>query len=169
MFANRMHLTAFALALSICGALQASERNAPHEVSYGVPQSVSEMLRIDAERALLTEQKMLAEAQSKFGGGTLTNGILPGAEPVQEVEQPKTAPLTPPVRLEVLGIFGLGDSLLADVAIDNARVRFKRGKRFPLGAGANFPYQLVSIKIPCVKLIDAGKTEHNVCLSNSGL
>jgi hypothetical protein len=136
---------------------------------YGLSQTVNDMLRIDAERAQLSEQKMLAEAQSRLGGPAISGGILPGGGQVQVVEKPNPTPPPPPVRLEVLGIFGLGDNLLADIAIDNTRVRFKRGQSSPLGAGPDFPYQLVSIKIPCVKLIDANKAEQNVCLSKSGL
>lgn len=169
MFANRMRFFVLAIASLSCIAVKAGEPEKLPPGMFGVSQTVNDMLRIDAERAQLTEQRMLADAQSRLGGPTMLGGILPGGAPAQLAEQPKQTPPPPPVRLEVLGIFGLGENLLADVAIDNTRVRFKRGQSSPLGAGSDFPYQLVSIKIPCVKLTDANKAEHNVCLSKSGL
>jgi hypothetical protein len=169
MFANRMQFFALVFASLGCVAVQAGEPEILPPGMSGVSQTVNDMLRIDAERAQLMEQKMLAEAQGRTGGPALLGGILPGGAQAPVVEQPKPIPAPTPVRLEVLGIFGLGENLLADVAIDNTRVRFKRGQSLPLGAGPDFPYQLISIKIPCVKLADANKTEHNVCLSKSGL
>lgn len=167
MFANRMQILVFAISSSICVAVSANEDPSV----AGVAQTVNDMIRIDADRALWTEQKMLAEAQGRLGGpaivGGATGGNYPGAAPKEEVEPPK--PMVIPVRMEVLGIFGLGNNLLADVSIDNLRVRFKRGQSAPLGAGADFPYKLISINVPCVKIADANKTEHNVCLSKSGL
>lgn len=168
MFANCKHYIAFAIASLVCVAVHAGEPELPPSGVFGISQTVNEMLRIDSDRALLSEQKMLAEAQSRNGGSTNLSGILPG-EAQAQVEPPKPTPAPPPIRLEVLGIFGLGDNLLADVSIDNSRVRFKRGQSSPLGAGPDFPYQLIAIKVPCVKLVDANKAEHTVCLSKSGL
>jgi hypothetical protein len=168
MFVNRLQIIGFAIASSVCATVSASEGMNTNAAS--VAQTVNDMIRIDADRALWTEQKMLAEAQGRLGGPPIL-GAVPGssfpAEPPKEEQAPK--PVVVPVRMEVLGIFGLGDNLLVDVAIDNARIRFKRGQSAPLGAGADYPYQLISIKVPCVKIADASKTEHNVCLSKSGL
>ena len=169
MFANHKQLFALPMALLACFTVQAGEPEMLPPGVFGISQTVNDMLRIDAERAQLSEQKMLSEAKSRHSGTAILGGILPSAAQVQQVETPKPIPAPPPVRFEVLGIFGLGENLLADVAIDNARVRFKRGQSSPLGAGADFPYQLISIKVPCVKLADANKAEHNVCLSKSGL
>lgn len=169
MFANRMDLFALAIASLMCVGVRAGEPEKFPPGMFVVSQTVNDMLRIDAERAQLAEQKMLAEAQSRLGGPML-GGFHQGMSQTQVVEEQKPTPAPPPpVRLEVLGIFGLGENLLADIAIDNARVRFKRGQSSPLGSGPDFPFQLVSIKIPCVKLVDANKDEHNVCLSKSGL
>lgn len=163
MFVNRKLIIGFVFASSVCSVVSANE--IMNTNSTAVSQTVNDMIRIDAERALITEQKMLAEAQARLGGPPII-GSMPAEPSKEEVEAPK--PMVIPVQMEVLGIFGLGDNLLVDVAIDNNRVRFKRGQSGPIGAGADFPYQLVSIKVPCVKLIDAGKIEHNVCLSKSG-
>lgn len=171
MYANSVKLIAFAFSSLLCFAVNASEIGTENSV-IDVAKSVNEMLRIDADRAILTEQKMLAEAQGRLGGAPIVGGgpsnmNFNGSTAAPEVEPPK--PVVIPVRMEVLGIFGIGNNLLADVAIDNSRVRFKRGQSAPLGAGADFPYRLVSINVPCVKIAEANKTEHNVCLSKSGL
>lgn len=170
MFAKRMQVFMPAFVLLACISAQAAESETFPPGMYGVSQTVNDMLRIDSERARLAEQKMLAEAQSRLGGNAITGGILPSGTQAQVVEQPKPAPAPPlPIRLEVLGIFGLGENLLADVAIDNDRVRFKRGQSSPLGAGPDYPFKLVYIKVPCVNLVDAKKVEHSVCLGKSGL
>lgn len=169
MFANRIQLFALTIASLACVGVQAGEPERFPPGMFGVSKTVNDMLRIDAERALLAEQKMLTEAQSRLGGPEMLGGGLPSVAQAQVVESPKPTPAPLPVRLEVLGIFGLGENLLADIAIDNTRVRFKRGHSSPLGAGPDFPFKLVSIKVPCVKLEDVNKVEHNVCLSKSGL
>jgi hypothetical protein len=171
MFVNPMKMIAIAFASLVCFSVSATESGAVNTSAVDVAQSVNEMLRIDADRAILTEKKMLAEAQGRLGGSPVLGGTPGGNTAINtvtpEVEAPKTVVV--PVRMEVLGIFGLGDNLLADVAIDNSKVRFKRGQSVPLGAGSNYPYRLVSINIPCVKIVEVNKTEHNVCLSKSGL
>lgn len=172
MCANPVKLIAFVCSSLFCFAVSANEIVIANTGGVDVAQTVNEMLQIDAERAVLTEQKMLAEAQGRLGGSPVLGGVPGGANfagspAAPQVEAPK--PVIVPVRMEVLGIFGLGDNLLADVAIDNSRVRFKRGQPFPLGASSDYPYRLVSIKVPCVKIAEANKTEHNICLSKSGL
>ena len=172
MYVNPAKLIAVACSALVCVSVTANEYGAVNNSSVEVAQTVNEMLRIDADRAILTEKKMLAEAQGRLGGSPVIGGSpgtanVSGSAATPQVEQPK--PVVMPVRMEVLGIFGLGDNLLADVAIDNTRVRFKRGQSVPLGASADYPYRLVSIKVPCVKIAEANKTEHNICLSNSGL
>lgn len=170
MYANSVKLIAFAFSSLLCFAVNANEIGVENSV-IDAAKSVNEMLRIDAERAILTEQKMLAEAQGRLGGAPILGGPgnvnFNGSTATPEVEP--TKPVVIPVRMEVLGIFGLGDNLLADVAIDNSRLRFKRGQSAPLGASADYPYRLVSINVPCVKIAEANKTEHNICLSKSGL
>lgn len=165
MYVNSVKLISFVFFSLICFVANANE-------TVEVAQTVSEMLRIDAERAIITEQKMLAEAQGRLGGSPVLLGIPGGANVTSNTLTPvaeASAPVVVPVRMEVLGIFGLGDNLLADVAIDGTRVRFKRGQSAPLGVSDSYPYRLVSIKVPCVKIAEVNKQEHNVCLSKSGL
>lgn len=172
MFVNAAKLIAFIFVSMFSFALSANEIGAVTPGVIEAAQTVNEMLRIDADRAILTEQKMLAEAQGRFGGSPILSGGLGSANLNSDTVAPEVEPTKPmiiPVRMEVLGIFGLGDNLLADVAIDNSRVRFKRGQSVPLGANSDYPYRLISIKVPCVKIAEANKTEHNICLNKSGL
>ena len=170
MFAKTVHGLGFIIANSFCLTAIASD---PQVVTTNVPglvNSVHIMLGIDAERAIISEQKMLAEAQAKL---TLPAANIPFQQPSpvaneQEVDESPKAVVVP-VRIELLGIFGLGSNLLADVMIDNARVRFKRGNSLPLGASSDFAYRLVAINVPCVKIVDSNKNEHTACLSKSAL
>jgi len=155
------------LAAISCG-VSANESGAANiAADPSVSQTVNEMIRIDAERALKAEKKMLADADARMGGqavpvlGAATGGALESALDTPEVPQ---EPIAVPVTLEVLGIFGLGHNLMADVAINGSRVRFKRGQLHPVGVAPGFPYTLVSIKTPCVKVIDLAKAEHEACL-----
>lgn len=171
MYAKPINLIAFLIASLFFGGVNAKESGT--EKSFiDATNSVNEMLRIDAQRAIITEQKMLAEAEGRLGGGPIfgvgqNNVGLSGSATIPEVKP--TKPVAIPVRMEVLGIFGLGEKLFADVAIDNVRVRFKSGQSFPLGISTSFPYRLVSINVPCIKIAEANKTVHNICLSKSGL
>ncbi len=160
MFANPGQLAVFIFAAVFC-------LNTNANTLMAIETSVNEMLVIDAQRAMLTEQKMLSEVQERLGGGSIQSGV--GLQNNVTTETVPTESIITPVRMEVLGIFGIGENLLADVAIDSNRVRFKRGQKFPLGASHDYPYQLLSIQVPCVKIADSYKTVHNICLSKSGL
>lgn len=168
MCANRMPAIVLALlSAASCGVSANEIANASAGIAPSVSQTVNEMIVIDAERALKAEKKMLADAEARLDGqavpgqGPITGAISGVAsENPEEPPQPTVAPVT----LEVLGIFGLGHSLMADVAINGSRVRFKRGQLHPLGVAPGYPFTLVSIKTPCVKVVDSVKTEHEACL-----
>ncbi|MNJ50950.1 hypothetical protein D3C77_462420 [compost metagenome] len=125
--------------------------------------TVNELLSIDAERAFWSEQKMLAEVQGGQSGSSFSG--VPGTVNPVETQAPPQQVVEPVLQIEVLGIFGLGENLLADVMVAGSRVRFKRGQSYPLGASQGFPYQLVAINTPCVKIVDTAKKEHKACLS----
>ncbi|MGP5477575.1 hypothetical protein [Pseudomonas helleri] len=162
MSAKHIKLITATIASTVCITVFANESDTGYMAN-----TVNEMLRIDADRAIISEKKMLMEAQSRFAGNQGSNNI-PEQNKVAQEETPKED-LSSPVKMEVLGIFGLGENLLVDMSIDNYRVRFKRGISTPLGASADFPYRLVSINVPCVKISDQKKIVHNTCLSKSGL
>lgn len=72
--------------------------------------------------------------------------------------------IAPKVKaVTVLGIFGLGTNLVADLRIDDRKIRFQRGYRYPLGEDSSSAYTLIYIKTPCVKYVDSGVTQ-TVCI-----
>lgn len=168
MCANRMRTMIVAVLAAVSYGVSANENAAADIVTIpSVSQTVSEMIRIDAERALKAEKKMLADSEARMGGQTVTAlGSATGGALESASDKPESPPepIVVPVTLEVLGIFGLGHNLMADVAINGSRVRFKRGQLHPVGVAPSFPYTLVSIKTPCVKVIDSVKAEHEACL-----
>lgn len=125
--------------------------------------SVGQMLAIDAQRALVMEQKML-DAANATKGGAVVQGAAFDVAPTAAPE-----PVAPQLPITLDGIFGIGNSLMADVMIGNTRVRYQRGKALPVGVPPGFPYQLVSIDVPCVKLRNTSNVEQTICLSKSGL
>lgn len=166
MFVNTTKKVIATISLVVCAGASASDY-LPIETS-GMAESVNDMLRLDAERAIITEQKMLNEVKNRLGGGPTPSVGSVSPTTMEAISTPKTdttAPEVAPVRIEVLGIFGLGENLLADVAIDNAKVRFKRGQQNPLGAGRDYPYRLISINVPCVKISGPDNVVQNVCLT----
>lgn len=168
MCANRMSAMIVALLATISYGVSANESGtANFAADPSVSQTVNEMIRLDAERALNAEKKMLADAEARMGGQTVpVLGGAPGGALESATDKPNILPepIAVPVTLEILGIFGLGHNLMADVAINGSRVRFKRGQLHPVGVAPGFPYTLVSIKTPCVKVIDSAKAEHEACL-----
>lgn len=154
------------ISLVLCAGANASDY-LPIETS-GMAESVNDMLRLDAERAIITEQKMLNEVKNRLGGVPTTGAGSMSPSSSEILGTPKadtTAIEAAPARIEVLGIFGLGENLLADVAIDNVQVRFKRGQRNPLGAGRDYPYRLISINVPCVKISGPDNIVQKSCLT----
>lgn len=134
--------------------------------------SVGHMLALDAERAMTTESIALLDSRRKLAAmnsGSSSQQSTPSA--AAPAPQPDPVPVVAPerpVQMALLGIFGLGDNLQADVDIGGSRVRFQRGRPYPLGS-SDFPYRLVAIKVPCVLLSKADKSEVSVCLANAGL
>ncbi len=58
-------------------------------------------------------------------------------------------------RVDVLAIYGIGRTLLADIEVNGAVWRYRQGRPWPLGAteqGPEHRYALVAIDLPCVRL-----------------
>ena len=58
-------------------------------------------------------------------------------------------------RLDVVAIYGVGQSLYADIAINGELWRYRQGRRWPQGiddAAGEPRYSLVRIEQPCVRL-----------------
>lgn len=154
------------LVASLGAALLSAYVNADSDGSISVPTTVNQMLAIDAQRALLSEQRQLLEEQRK--GGVSRFGGMPGsASERKQVEPPKQVEL--PVQIEILGIFGLGKELQADVEIAGRRYRYLKGYELPVGGNDNFRFRLSSIQSPCVTLNDSAGPQRKICLSSSSL
>ncbi|WP_219096236.1 hypothetical protein [Pseudomonas sp. UMAB-40] len=174
MFSNKLLAWVIATgAVLMTGCVSAAtDTPLPLVLSNDVPATVNQMLAIDAQRALVAEQRLLLEEQRKGGYGVvgLSNGASGEAKPEvapKPTETPK--PVELPVRIEVMGIFGIGKDLRADVEIGGGRYRFVRGYELPEGASDNFRYRLVSIQTPCVLLSDVAGAQRKVCLTNPSL
>lgn len=134
-----------------------------------VPQTVREMLKLDAERALATEQRLHREEERRLGA---LNQVVLTAEAAAP-EEPKVSPpqevVEPPVVIDVVGIFGVENKLMADVEINGARYRYLSGRSLPVGASDRFRFKLVKIHTPCVSLQDSKLGAREVCLRGSSL
>ncbi|WP_312271606.1 hypothetical protein [Pseudomonas sp.] len=159
---NRALFLACLLSVPLLASAQVASQDYSH--------TVRTMLNIDAELALMNEQKRLQEAQghSTSAAPFVTPGFSQATSASPEVAKVEEKPAEPVVEkkmvsLQLLGIFGLGDKLFADVDIDNSRVRFQRGKASPISATSDVGYRLVSINVPCV-LLTKGTDKVQLCL-----
>lgn len=175
MFVNRVQVMALTLSALVVAGAQATEAPIATTAPMAeVSQTVNQMLQIDAERALMAEQKMLSDAASRMGGlpsgrNSVTAPTASSAHSAEEQAEEPPKPVLPQVSMELLGIFGIGNNLMADLEIGGNRVRFKRGQALPIGASSDYQFRLVAINVPCVKIaqsIQGNSVERNVCFSN---
>lgn len=156
-------------ALGLVPAYAAFAANMQDGSVMSVPQTVREMLRLDAERALATEQRLYREEERRLGA---LNQVQIADEPVAQAEKKSDTPqvvIEPPAVIEVLGIFGVENKLMADVEINGARYRFISGRALPIAASDGFRFKLVKIHTPCVTLKDTKLGAREVCLRGSSL
>lgn len=147
-----------ALAISAFSA-HADEATSLVEVRSSVMSMVQSETRIAVFEQLQRERKALGQPSMPLGAT---------AAPVEPIvtEPKQVAETQKPTVREVVGIWGLGDNLSADVRIDGKTLRFQRGTRHPLGYGPGSGYTLVSIKTPCVTYVEKG-TVRKVCVDNT--
>lgn len=152
------------------GAQAADSQVVGSDATFEVAKTVNQMIAIDAARAIAIEQRLLQEEKNKLS--KTQAGISVEGENVAPVEAktsaaPQTAAIPEAVRMELIGIFGIGKSLKADIEIQGNRYRFVRGYTLPEGASNSFAYRLVSIKPPCATLHDASGKTNELCLNQS--
>lgn len=73
-------------------------------------------------------------------------------------------------RLDVVAIYGVGQSLYADIAINGELWRYRQGRRWPQGiddAAGEPRYSLVRIEQPCVRL-RWQEAQRTTCLRREG-
>lgn len=130
--------------------------------------SVMAMIQSETRIAMFEQQ----ERERKVLGGPVVPAVSQPstkAEPIVKAPEENPQPTKPKISTaEVVGIWGLGDRLLADVRIDGQTLRFQRGSRYPQGYGSGSPYTLVSIQTPCVTFADKG-VARKVCIDNINL
>ena len=134
-----------------------------------VPQTVREMIKLDAARALATEQRLQREEERRLGA--LNQVLFAPQAPEQEEskdEKPKEI-VEQPATMDVLGIFGVENKLMADVEINGTRYRYLSGHSLPQGVSDGFRFKLVKIHTPCVSLQDSKLGARKVCLRGSTL
>lgn len=157
----------FAVGLAFTPISASFATTLPDGSTMSVPQTVGEMLRLDAARALATEQRNYQEEQRRLGA---INQLLMATDvAAQDGSKAKIAKeeVEPPVAIDVLGIFGVENKLMADVEINGARYRYLSGRSLPVGAGEGFRFKLVKIHVPCVSLQDSKLGARKVCLRGS--
>lgn len=151
-----------ALAVPTCYAYSADI-----EPLEGIQMSVIAMLQSETEIAVIEQ----VERERKATGRQSITSSSPAVHQEPRMEQLKapdaqTEPTKPAVSTaEVMGIWGLGDRLMADVRINGQTLRFQRGSRYPQGYGAGSPYTLISILTPCVKYSEKG-VARTLCIDN---
>lgn len=118
--------------------------------------------RIAANEQAQRERKALDEAFSTQSGQPARVASRETVSAPQKADA--TQKQEPVVRdIQVVGIYGLRDTLTAEMRIDGETLRFQRGLRYPKGYGSSSPYTLISINTPCVKFAEKG-VAHTVCI-----
>lgn len=118
--------------------------------------------RIAANEQAQRERKALGDASSLSNGQPARVAPVETVNATQRVDDAKKQ--EPIIRdVQVVGIYGLRETLTAEVRIDGETLRFQRGLRYPKGYGSTSPYTLISINTPCVKYAEKG-APHTVCI-----
>lgn len=133
---------------SVMGIAMAWSMQGPAQAREALD-TVREMLRIDAQRALAEER--------------LRSGI---AAP----KAPAVAQAKPPERVAVLAIYGLAGKLRAEVVVNGERKEFRQGSELARGALAGpREYRLVRIDDLCVHLSKTGASGLRVACYEAAL
>lgn len=165
---NAARLPAWGFAVALLAFSGTCQANSLTDIEQSkVAATVGEMLAIDTRIALMKEQKRELEAMGLKPSATVAAPVMQPAPKMVPVDEPANADPLPekpkaPV-MSVEGIFGPGDQLGAYVTIDGRSLRYKAGQRYPIGYDRSFPYQLMSINVPCIRLSGPGGS-HKLCV-----
>jgi hypothetical protein len=123
---------------------------APAEMPWPESDTVLDLLRADAQAAA---GKRLERAQDWLAAPRVP--ALPVASP-DAMPAVRTEPSGDARdRLDVVAIYGVGQSLYADIAVNGELWRYRQGRSWPQGiddAASEPRYSLVRIEQPCVRL-----------------
>lgn len=135
--------------------------------------TVQELMILDAGTAANIErQRYLASSGKQHTSTAAPVAVQPAMTPVaSEPEAKPTADESTseaPVedQLVLLGIFGFGHQLRAEVSINGQRVLFEAGRSAPISGAQDTGYKLISLKTPCAVLANSGSNK-NVCIKRS--
>jgi len=127
-------------------------------LSQPVPQTVQELLELDAQRALDEEKR---KAQPGIGGGGQL--AASGSPAVQAATpDPDATPVVAPPRL--LAITGVGKQLTVIVDQAGRRAHYRAGRAEPM-AGADIGLRLQAVSQPCASFVDQSQDVVTYCLN----
>lgn len=126
-------------------------------LSQLVPQTVQELLELDAQRALDEENR---KAQIKGGGAQLAASGPPAAQPTKP--DPDATPVVAPPRL--LAITGVGKQLTVMVDQAGRRAHYRSGHAEPV-AGVDLGLRLQAVSQPCASFVDQSQDVVTYCLN----
>jgi hypothetical protein len=129
---------------------RAEAASPPAESPWPESDTVLDLLRADAQAAA---GKRLERAQDWLAMPRASASPLASSEAMPAIRSEPSGDARD--RLDVVAIYGVGQSLYADVAINGELWRYRQGRRWPQGIddAANEPrYSLVRIEQPCVRL-----------------
>jgi hypothetical protein len=142
-----------ALCVAWPGSAPAIEQAGPHPAESSWPESdtVLDLLHADAQAAAGSRRLERAQDWLAMPAGMAPPHVPPHAVPGSRAEPAGDAR----DRLDVMAIYGVGQSLHADVAINGELWRYRQGRLWPQGiddAAGEPRYSLVRIDQPCVRL-----------------
>lgn len=127
-------------------------------LSQLVPQTVQELLELDAQRALDEEKR---KAKPGIGGGAQLAASGPPAAQATKPD-PDTTPVVAPPRL--LAITGVGKQLMVMVDQAGRRAHYRTGHAEPV-AGVDLGLRLQAVSQPCASFVDQSQDVVTYCLN----
>lgn len=127
-------------------------------LSQPVPQTVQELLELDAQRALDEEKR-----KAKPGIGGSAQVAAPGPPASQAAKpHPEASPVVAPPRL--LAITGVGKQLTVMVDQAGRRAHYRTGQTEPV-AGVDLGLRLQAVSQPCASFVDQSQDVVTYCLN----
>ena len=127
-------------------------------LSQPVPQTVQELLELDAQRALDEENR---KAQTGKGGSAQLAASGPPAAHAAKPD-PDATPVVAPPRL--LAITGVGRQLTVMVDQAGRRAHYRAGHAEPV-AGVDLGLRLQAVSQPCATFVDQSQDVVTYCLN----
>jgi type IV pilus biogenesis protein PilP len=147
-------------------AKTASVSPSPAETPWPESDTVLDLLRADAQAAAAGKRLERAQDWLAAPRALAPPAASSAAMPAVRTEVSGDAR----DRLDVVAIYGVGQSLYADIAINGELWRYRQGRRWPQGiddAASEPRYSLVRIEQPCVRL-RWQEAQRTACLRREG-